>query len=162
MKKIVLMFVFVLSIVQIYSRNEEQEILAKFIITDATDNGIDVTPEIVKNQVYTVFYTSGNDEFVYMANVAKVPNTQSFGPMYSVDSETYPETDDRYRMDVFDFNWHYSNTYDTKKGTAKVKVTKIYKPQGVAFTLKIITESLDIVIYRGYMEGTINFNEFNK
>ena len=36
---------------------------------------------------------------------------------------------------------------------------KVYKPQGVAFTVKIIPENLDIIVYKGYMEGTIDFSK---
>ncbi|MCE7925319.1 MAG: hypothetical protein DYG98_19875 [Haliscomenobacteraceae bacterium CHB4] len=143
------------------AQNEQQEIIAKFIITDASKNGIDVTQTLLKAGAYTVFYTSGNDGLIYMANVWPNSNSQSYGPMYSTESTKRKETYETYEADIFYFNWRYINTYDEKKGTAKVQLVKIYKPQGIAFVLKIIPENLDIIIYKGYMEGTIDFSNYD-
>jgi hypothetical protein len=52
------------------------------------------------------------------------------------------------------------NDYDDKKGTAKIQLTKIYKPQGITFELKIIPENLDLIVYKGYMEGSLDFSVF--
>lgn len=159
MKKYLLMTMFIfLLITQILA---QQKTLAKFIITDATSNGNDITPTLLANEAYTVFYTVDNDGLIYMANVWPKSDSQSFGAMYSVEGETKKETYDTYQADIFYFNWRYINTYDNRKGTAKVKVTKIYKPQGIAFVVKIITENLDITIYKGYMEGTIDFSDYD-
>ena len=141
------------------SFGQRQETLAKFIITDATINGVDVTPTLLANKAYTVFYTSDDDGLIYMANVCPESNSQSYGPMYSVETQKKRETYETYAADIFYFNWRYINTYDNKKGTAKVQMIKIYKPQGVVFTVKIIPENLDIIVYKGYMEGTIYFLE---
>lgn len=151
----------VLSIILInVSFGQRQETLAKFIITDATINGVDQTPTLLANKAYTVFYKSDNDGLIYMANVWPKSNSQSYGPMYSVESQRKRETYETYEADIFYFNWRYINTYDSKKGTAKVQVIKIYKPQGVAFTVKVIPENLDIIVYKGYMEGTIDFSDY--
>ena len=139
---------------------QQQEILAKFIITDATLNGVDVTPTLLSNNAYTVFYTRGNDGLVYMANVWAKSNSQSYGPMYSINKENIKETYETYEADIFNFNWLYINNYDNKKGTAKVQLIKIYKPQGVAFTVTIIPENLDIMVYKGYMEGSVDFSKY--
>jgi hypothetical protein len=151
----------VLSIILInVSFGQRQETLAKFIITDATKNGVDQTPTLLANKAYTVFYKSDNDGLIYMANVWPKSNSQSYGPMYSVENQRKRETYETYEADIFYFNWRYINTYDSKKGTAKVQVIKIYKPQGVAFTVKVIPENLDIIVYKGYMEGTIDFSDY--
>lgn len=139
---------------------QNQETLAKFIITDASSNGVDETPYLLKVGAYTVFYTSDNDGLLYMANVWPNNNSQSFGPMYSTETASYNETYETYKADFFYYNWRYVNDYDSKKGTAIVQFIKIYKPQGVAFILEIIPENLDIIIYKGYMEGTIDFSRY--
>lgn len=137
---------------------QDQETIATFVITDATSNGIDETPILLEAGAYTVFYTSNNDGLLYMANVWPNNNSQSFGPMYSTKTASYNETYETYKADIFFFNWRYENDYDLKKGTAKVEFTKIYKPQGVAFVLKIIPENLDVIVYKGYMDGTLDFS----
>ena len=138
----------------------QQTIIAKFIISDVTFNGVDYTPTYLDQGGYLTFYTSDNDGLIYMANVWPKNGSQSYGPMYSNKTTSYNETYETYKADIFNFKWHYINTYNTKKGTADVQLTKIYKPQGVAFILKMIIENLDIDIYKGYMEGTIDFSNY--
>lgn len=144
------------------SQSNERKILAKFIITDATLNGKDVTPILLNAGAYTTFYTIGNDGVIYMANVWPNSNSQSYGPMYSLEGETKEETYETYEASFFYFNWRYHNTYDGKEGTARVQLIKIYKKQGITFSMKIIPENLDITIYKGYMEGSVDFSAFDK
>lgn len=140
-------------------KNEEHEILAKFIITDATFNGEDYTPIILEQGAYTVFYNFKDDSLIYMSNYWPKDDTQSFGPMYSTQM-SLEERYESYQADIYSFNWGYVNSYDEKKGTAKVQLTKIYKPTGVAFILKIVPENLDVIIFKGYLEGTIDFSKY--
>ncbi len=140
---------------------ETQKMIAKFIITDASQNGVDITPTYLENGAYFVFYSIENDNSLYMANFFPKADTQSNGAVYSFENSTLEETADQYKVDIFNFNWRYINTYDSKKGTAKVQVSKIYKPQGIGFVIKIIPENLDILIYKGYMDGTVDFSSYN-
>ena len=63
---------------------------------------------------------------------------------------------------MFLFQWHYINTYDDKKGTAKVELLKVYKPQGIYFRITIIPENLDILVYRGYVEGSLDLSVYER
>lgn len=140
--------------------SEEQVDLARFIITDAKFNGEDITPMAVKNKAYTVFYTYKGKEDVYMANFFSEADSQSFGLLYDSNLEMFDETDEEYKTDVLTSSWSYTNDYDDKKGTAKIKLIKIYKPQGIIFELTIIAENLDLIVYKGYMEGSLDFSVF--
>jgi len=141
------------------SSTDKQQRIATFTITDGTTDGEDSTPTLLKAGAYTVFYTLIDDNLIYMANVWPNSKSQSYGPMYGTESKkgTYKN----YEAEFFNFNWRYTNSYDDETGTAKVEVTKIYKPQGVAFNLKIITPDLRIIIYKGYMDGTIDFSIYD-
>jgi hypothetical protein len=141
------------------SDTNKEEIIATFTITDGTSDGIDMTPTLLKAGAYTVFYTNLDDNLIYMANVWPNSKSQSYGPMYGAESKK--GTYENYEAEFFNFNWKYTNTYDDETGTAKVEVIKIYKPQGVAFNLKIITPDLTIIIYKGYMDGTIDFSIYD-
>jgi hypothetical protein len=134
----------------------QQTIIAKFIVTDARANGHDVTNEYTSQDGYYVFYTQPGDTSMRFASVMAKPKTESYGPAYNMQSFTTPKTDTEYETDHFTFTWSYANTYDTHKGTAKVKLLKIGKPDRVAFELTIITENLDIIESKGYMDGTLN------
>jgi len=146
---------------QVLFAGDKQEEVAKFVITDASINGVDQTALYLEAGAYLVFYTSGDDNTLNMANVWPKSDSQSYGSTFSMESKSYDETSDQYEVDIIRFNWRYVNTYDTKRGTAKVEVTKIYKPQGIAFIIKIIPENLDILIYKGYMDGSVDFSSYN-
>lgn len=156
-KIIVILFVFA----NTFSSNAQQKTLAKFIVTDASENGVDITPYALENGQCIVFYTADDDDDVInMANYWESVDSQSYGPMYATKTDEIKESDETYKADIFNFKWRYINTYDSKKGTASVTLTKVYKPQGVTFIVKIIPENLDILIYKGYMEGTIDFSNY--
>ena len=59
-------------------------------------------------------------------------------------------------IQVVFFDWHYKNSYDDRQGTAKAKIV-LYDD---IFSLRIVTEDLEILIYDGYAEGEIDFSEF--
>jgi hypothetical protein len=68
-KAIVIIFAILLAIPYLQAQTKEQKIIEKFIITDARINGGDITPHLLENQAYIIFYTSGDDERTFMANV---------------------------------------------------------------------------------------------
>ena len=156
MKKIIILFVLLST--TIFALAQQQKKLARFCVTHASHNGNDITEWAINIKVFTVFYTI-NDE-LYMANVSDTNDEQSWGKVWGLKNETREETSKDYKVDIFYFNWNYSNSYDSKKGTCKIQFLKIYKPQGVVSTLKLITESLDVTEYIGYMEGSIDFSNY--
>lgn len=137
---------------------QNQKELARFYATHATHNGIDISEQVLSKRICTVFYES--DGVLCMANISNADNTQSYGNVYNLKSHTYPETSTEYKVDVFYFHWNYINDYESKKGTCKIEFSKIYKPQGILSKLKMITESLDVIEYTGYMEGSLDFSQF--
>lgn len=159
MKKLIL-GILLLSCVIAFGQNNKQKTLSKFIISDATDNGNDITEHILDERGYLVFYTS-IDNKLYMANVRQKNDTQSFGRLYNTEIKKLKETYENFKADIFHFKWRYINSYDTKKGTATIELIKIYKPQGVTFKITIIPENLDVLVYKGYMEGTLDLNKYS-
>ena len=161
MRKIIIIgILLILSPFVTFGQNTTQETLSKFIISDATDNGTDITETILDQRGYLVFYTN-NDNNLYMANVWQKNDTQSFGRLYNTEHKKLKETYENFEADMFYFKWRYINSYDTKKGTATVELIKIYKPQGVTFKITIIPENLDVLVYKGYMEGTLDLNKYS-
>lgn len=157
MKKLIFLICTTLFYIKPMSAQEQKEI-ARFYVTHASYNGNDITEWVVNKKVFTVFYTI-NDK-PYMANVSDATDEQSWGKVWGFKNETKEETAKEYKVDIFYFNWNYSNSYDSKKGTCKVQFLKIYKPQGIVSKLKLITESLDVTEYTGYMEGSLNLSNY--
>lgn len=157
MKKIALLICIALFNIMAISAQEQKE-LARFYVTHATNNGQDITEWSANSKMFTVFYTIGDE--LYMANVSENSDEQSWGKIWGFENKTKEESSTEYKADIFYFNWNYSNSYDAKRGTCKVQFLKIYKPQGVVSVLKLITESLDVTEYTGYMDGSIDFSNF--
>ena len=87
-----------------------------------------------------------------MANFWQASNSQSSGSIYSIVKKTIEETDENYQTDTFNYKWDYANSYDKIIGTANVELSKVLTPDGVYFTITIIAENSDVLIYEGYME----------
>ena len=137
----------------------QQRTLAKFIITYASLNKVDVTESYTNSGGYIVFYTT-DDGGLYMANVMSNRGTQSYGRLYVSGTKELGETEENYKVDIFNFRWHYLNDYNRSSGTASIRLEKVYKPQGIAFSCTMITESLDVNVYKGYMEGSLDFSNY--
>lgn len=138
---------------------KKQETLSKFIITESSRNGSDITSFDVQRKGYFVFYRASDGELLF-ANVSKATNEQSWGPVLDLKTKEEKETETTYEADVFRFRWKYANTYDKKTGYATVTLHKVYKPQGVVFIMKMVLTNLDEMIYKGYMEGTTDEDDF--
>ena len=138
---------------------QAQKDLARFYVTKAIMNGRDVTAQIAGNKVYTVFYET-SDGALHMANVWEKQKSQSWGPILNMKSKQYPQTERSYKVDLFTFDWAFSNSYDSKRGVCQVTFTKTYKPEGVISTLTMRQESGEVTEYIGYMEGSVNFHKY--
>lgn len=137
------------------SYSQDQQIKAKFIIQDAKHDGVDITEQSISNGSYLAFYTTKGSDDVYFCNIMSKANTQSYGRIFEFDGGKQSESDAEYKHEKWKFRWSYINTYDERKGTAKVTIYKIYKPKGIAFKCVIVTENLDELEYNGYMEGSL-------
>lgn len=135
--------------------SQNQETYAKFIITESSINGKDNTLYDISRSGYFVIYVSNKQ--IYFANVSKLNKDQSWGRVYKANVETFPETETSYKRDKISFTWNYTNSYDSKTGYATIVLDRIYKPQGIIFELGMILSNLDLLEYKGYMDGTINF-----
>jgi hypothetical protein len=150
------------SILQAQEKVKTQEIIAKFQISDGTENGLDITPTLLEQNAYLVIYQDMVSKAIYMANFWEMNNTQSYGSIYAIEEKHIEADDENYEADSYSFQWAYSNTYDNKRGTAKVELLKVYKPQGVYFKMTIIPEDLDVLVYRGFMNGTLDLTAYDK
>jgi hypothetical protein len=136
----------------------KQETIAIFIITESTINNQDLTAFDIKRGGQFVFYKD-TDGDVMLSNVATNDNNQSYGQIIDFKCSTEPASDKYYEATTCTFIWNYQNNYDNKSGYATCKLNKIYKPQGVTFELFIVLSNLDLLKYKGYMKGTLDFSQ---
>lgn len=137
-------------------KKASQEVFATFEISDARENGDDITPEAVEDQAKLVLCKSMDGKEIMFSNFWAISESQSSGRIYSVQKEVFSETEKELKHDFYQFQWSYNNSYDDKKGTAKIKLYVIYKPQGIYFECTVLPENLDVLVYKGRMEGDLS------
>jgi hypothetical protein len=95
-------------------------------------------------------------EEILFSNYWVKSDSQSSGRIYYVEKEEFPETEEELKYALYQFQWSYNNSYDDRKGTAKIKLFVIYKPQGIYFECTVLPENLFVVVYKGRMEGDLS------
>lgn len=156
--KLKLLFILFASLLSQNISAQNQKMIAKFIIQDARINKIDISERVIKAGAYVVIYETKTGE-TYMATVMDKDDTQTFGEIFDVgDIEKKSETEKEYASETYSFRWSYKNSQDEKRGTARVSLSKIFKPTGTMFSARILLENLDLYEYKGYMEGTIKLD----
>ena len=163
MKKLIYLLIglaAIITILVVNSQTSERVILSKFIITDGSINGVDISSHLLEAQAYIIFYTDKNDKDdpIFMANIWPTPDTKSFGPMHNMELFLGNEPFENYKTETYYFNWQFENTYDNNKGIVQAQFTKIIEPNRVTSTLIITLENSDIFIYNGYMEKSSDIN----
>lgn len=157
MKKYIFLFIACFSICNIVA--QKQNVLCRLVILEARINNVDYSDFYLQNEAYLALYLTEERE-LYFANVMSKKDSQSFGRVSSMEHKNIPETMNSYEADVFRFRWSYNNTYDNKKGSCLVEMTVIYKEQANSFEVTMIQENMDVNIYKGYVEGTLNLNNY--
>lgn len=150
---VILIFVPTIIIGQI----DKQKIISKFVITNGTKNGNDITELLLEQQAYFVFYRE-YDNSLCLANVWVKNNSKSYGKVFDNKDEKSGVMSKEFESNIFSFKWNYENTYNNKQGIANVELVMIHKPIGKVFIMTIISENSDVLKYNGYVEGSLILN----
>lgn len=138
---------------------QTQKTLGTFRITEATSNGIDKSQWYFERKQYFAFYTDLQGQLC-LANVSGISDEQSYGKLFPISVHKEPETSETYEVAIFRFRWKYNNSYNKNAGYATVELTKVFRPNGVIFVLKMVLPNLDVDVYKGYMEGSVNLEDY--
>lgn len=159
MKNLKIVYTFIIcvlhSAINAQEKSEQQEVFATFEIYDARDNGEDFTPKVLEESAKLILYKSTDNKEIMFSNYWEKSNSQSFGRVYSITTEEYAATKTEYGYALYNFQWSYINSYDDRKGTAKIRLYVVYKPQGIYFKCTIVPENLKVLVYQGRMEGDL-------
>jgi hypothetical protein len=134
----------------------KQETLANFQINGASENGKDITSLVVNRDYYLSLYKTENLNNLYFSVICESDDSQSYGSIYSIKHETYPNTETNSKSELYSFYWSYNNTYDALTGTAKIKLLVVYEPDNTLYTLSMQYENLEEYIYKGFIEGDLS------
>ena len=119
----------------------------KYFVTEARINSVNYSEEYYNSGQYLTFYEDedGNNCF---SNSMGNKEQYSFGKIYGFKIEKV-EIDDCPAHDI-SFRWFYQNSYDTDSGYAMVQLKRIYRENGVEFSIKILSKKLDIIEFSGF------------
>lgn len=98
------------SITNAQEKKAAHEVFATFEISDARDNGNDITPGVIENNARLVLYKSFDNQEIMLSNYYEKSNSQSFGRIYSVTREAFPETEKELKHELYHFQWSYMNS----------------------------------------------------
>lgn len=140
--------------------DQEQIILTEFIIKDVRFDGVDYSKEAIQDGNRLYFYKIRGSDEVLFSNFWEKSDSQSFGPIHSLQHKSYEETEEFYEIDEYKFIWSYENTYEDKVGTCEMILKLEHKPRGIFFDLKIFPENLEELHYRGEFKGTMDFVKY--
>lgn len=112
----------------------------------------DYSEQHYRNEAFLAFYKRECTD--YFAYVWQKIGTQSYGKVTLLkDNETERERE-------LTFLWKYVNSHDDRTGTAQILLRLINRPVIVAFQLSILTESGSLSMYKGYVNGSLNWKPY--
>lgn len=125
-------------------------------IIQVTIDGKDCTEVFLENEAFLALYE--RDGKLYFANCWQKAGTQSYGSITILEHKE--NNDAEYPTETTSLLWRYANTYDDKTGTANILMRLTYRPISVAFELSILTESAELLIFKGYVNGSLEWKPF--
>ncbi len=163
MKLFIYLFcLFTISVVaQNTSKSDNSEIvIAEFIVKDVRFDGVDYTSDALEQNNKLFLYKSVDSKEVLLSNYWQKDNTQSYGLISKISHKHHEPTDEFYEIDEYKFLWSYENSYDDKKGTCEATLKLEQKPQGIFFDLKMYSESLEELYFRGEFKGSMDYVKY--
>jgi hypothetical protein len=119
----------------------------KYLITEARINSVDYSQHYYEGGQFLLFYENENNERCLL-NSKENKEEYSFGKVYGLKSEKIEI--ENCPAENISFRWHYHNSYDDDSGYALVHLKRIYRENGVEFSLKILSKKLDIIQFSGF------------
>lgn len=139
----------------------KQETLANFKINEASENGKDNTTLVVKRDYYLSLYKSENLNNLYFSVICESDDSQSYGSIYSIKHESFPDSEINSKSELYSFYWSYNNTFNTETGTAKINLLVVYEPNITLYTLRMQYENLEEYVYKGFIEGDLSSLDYD-
>jgi hypothetical protein len=144
----------------IYSQEnaKRQKVLARFIVTEAWINGVNLSDVYVANKAYFAFYKTGSEP-IALGGVIGDAGHQAFGHVSYIAAKRLKQTTSNEPTDKQSFTWTYENTLDGSKNIANVELIKYYTTNKVEFELKVYTQDHSSLKFRGHMGDTMRVLE---
>lgn len=104
------------------------------------------------SQACLVIYTELGSDAIFFANYMPSKSI-SVGPMIDPELIDQPKTSTSYQTQLTKFKWSFSNSYDSEKGVAEVRLLKTYIANGTGFSCTISSKN-NFIKFTGQMQVT--------
>ena len=150
MKNLIASLILVLGLSPIFAQTKDVYVVTKYDL-----NGVDYSTDAVYKENSLILYQKSKDQTssFFFKNLWVKDKSYSDGRIEFTKTEVVEETTENYGGMILNFNWFFSNSYDTDKGLAKVVFVK-YLANGIQkFTCEVIVEETgDIIIMEGFLK----------
>lgn len=127
--------------------------LAKIDVFRAIANGQDITKMSRDNNHCFQVYKQGTD-FMFANNYTKL-NSKSYGRITNVSYKRNREKDGSY-SDIYQFKWHWKNSFDDETGTDNVYLKVVTSPDGTAVRIVVVGGDMENILdYGGILSGSL-------
>jgi hypothetical protein len=109
----------------------------EFLIASAKINGNDVSQHYVNAKAFMGLYTVNDDPIYQLAVIVPGDGSNSYGAVKLDFSQEIPQTSSTYGQTKIIYFWNFINSTDKSTGTARVIITKEYRPDGTYCTCHI-------------------------
>ena len=136
---------------QIYQKN-----ILTFDISEATDNGSDISDYYKTKNAIATFYKNYKDSTFNMAIIILKDSSMSFGPITTHPIKVTNELYEGYKTEKTYYQWYFINSYNNDKGWAEVEFSIVYNSEIPFYVLRIITiDKFEIITFKGYLNESL-------
>lgn len=128
--------------------------LAKITVFRAIANGQDITKMSRDNNHCFQVYKQGAD-IMFANNYTKL-NSKSYGRITNVSYKRNREKDGSY-SDIYQFKWHWKNSFDDETGTDDVYLKVVTSTDGTAVRIVVVGGDMENILdYGGILSGSLS------
>jgi hypothetical protein len=150
MKNLIATLLIVLGLYPVFAQTKDVYVVTKYDL-----NGVDYSTDAVYKENSLILYQKSKDQTssFFFKNLWVKDKSYSDGRIEFTKTEVVEETTENYGGMILNFNWFFSNSYDTDKGLAKVVFVK-YLANGIQkFTCEVIVEETgDVINMEGFLK----------
>ena len=149
MKKIILLIIIITTFINCQEKEQGQRVDYK--VSNYEVNGVNNDSLTSQDNILLSFYRS--NDTLYFKNQWEKSNSKSYGEVLSITKRNIRETLEQPRKEEYEFIWSFINSFDNKKGDAKVTFTEIFYDSIVKFSAKIkVLNSDQSFVLNGYLD----------
>ena len=128
----------------------------RYFVTEARINKLDYSEFYFNSGQYLTFYED-DDGYWNLLNSSANQDEYSYGKVYGIKVQKVEI--DNCPADDITFRWFYKNSYNNDSGYAIVRLKRIYRENGIEFSIKILSKKLDIIEFSGITSELFINNE---